>query len=53
LTPGPQGPQGRSGSNGRDGNSHLSNVEAIKIDEKTKQLIVTINKTEFRFNPDK
>ena len=56
---GPQGPRGATGatgakgSTGAAGNSHLSNVEAITIDEKTKQLVVTINKTEFRFNPAK
>ena len=65
LTPGPkgstgpQGPQGATGANGSngkngaDGNSHLSNVEDISFDGKAGQLIITINKTEFRFNPAK
>jgi len=35
------------------GNSHLSNVDAISFDGKAGQLIITINKTEFRFNPAK
>ena len=56
---GPQGPQGATGatgakgSTGAAGNSHLSNVDAISFDDKAGQLIITINKTEFRFNPAK
>ena len=65
LTPGPkgstgpQGPQGATGatgakgSTGAAGNSHLSNVDAISFDGKAGQLVITINKTEFRFNPAK
>lgn len=53
---GPQGPQGATGATGAKGaagNSHLSNVDAISFDGKAGQLIITINKTEFRFNPAK
>ena len=56
---GPQGPQGATGatgakgSTGAAGNSHLSNVDAISFDGKAGQLVITINKTEFRFNPAK
>ncbi len=35
------------------GNSPLSNVDAISFDGKAGQLIITINETEFRFNPAK
>ena len=57
LTPGPKGdtgdtgPQGPSGSNGNDGNSHLSNVDSITFDERSNQLVLTINRTDFRFSP--
>lgn len=51
LTPGATGPQGPSGSNGNDGNSHLSNVDSITFDERANQLVLTINRTDFRFNP--
>jgi hypothetical protein len=56
---GPQGPQGATGatgakgSTGAAGNSHLNNVDAISFDGKAGQLVITINKTEFRFNPAK
>ena len=51
LTPGATGPQGPSGSNGNDGNSHLSNVDSITFDERANQLVLTINRTDFRFSP--
>jgi hypothetical protein len=35
------------------GNSNLSNVDAISFDGEAGQLIITINETEFRFNPAK
>jgi len=53
LTPGAAGPQGPSGSNGNDGNSHLSNVDSITFDGKANQLVLTINRTDFRFSPVK
>jgi len=57
LTPGPKGdtgdtgPQGPSGADGNDGNSHLSNVDSITFDERANQLVLTINRTDFRFSP--
>ncbi len=57
LTSGPKGdtgdtgPQGPSGADGNDGNSHLSNVDSITFDERENQLVLTINRTDFRFSP--
>lgn len=50
---GATGPQGPKGDTGATGNSHLGNVDSISFDEKSNQLIITIEKNEFRFNPAK
>lgn len=50
---GATGPQGPKGNTGATGNSHLGNIDSISFDEKSNQLIITIEKNEFRFNPAK
>lgn len=51
LTPGATGEAGADGADGNDGNSHLSNVDSITFDERANQLVLTINRTDFRFSP--